>query len=1039
MGPQNLNNYYFNRLDAKLDYSSYYDFFLSSDERNLNQEVLYSQYAIGIFGNESYLVDDTAFPSDTLGVWMDLNKTGCTKQYSLLCNQYKEDNTLLSLSYWNGASPSDRSKYCYDCIACRTSAYTTNENFITSLCDIGLTGIDNGLVRRISGDTEYITITATTTNGPGGTDCTPSITAVTKTFMQPDFCCSAFTNSSTVISTFTASTDSGKLTNVTWASTVPSIIENLPDGTLNYDVDLPFYGTGQTSNFGEIGSMLGENTNFYKNYCEFSGNSAYTVSVHRLDNFSGVLWEGTARIETGSITACCQKKTINIWTELPNEYKHDPLHYDRRFKMHAVTGYSQQNINYNILSERDSSVGYYNDLYGGFYQGFYKLYGYPYQVLPERNECGWTVECLLKIRPSGSTNCAGTASSTNTLINMSMYPSGVNDHVILSLTDYLGIKKYYFINGNSAYGGTSTGSESYTSIYPLGFYDEKIIGGSTTPTTDSVVFAQCYGLSAVNAAVEIKTAVEGSNGHNGTIEVTLDGVGGITFTQAVSGPAGETTMEVVGAFGRGLQKAFWSGYDTSPIYAGEVQKATFTTITAPPVTGYDNTLNSLYPNNAGFYFYMGTRAENKYWTCYSGETGHQTCNEINYDCSGTPITLCTSATTTVVDKCGSRTILHETGMTYDNQTDVFGNSLGLRLTPDYRLGYRAVYFTGSCVNSGTCVTGFTYFSGITVQEEYTDVPICGLSGTTYINQSPWVQVTARFVRDYCWDDCDLYNRGGVNDLRKIQTPGLEAITDNQVYKEYLEFSNLWTEELKYRRGTLTFYVNGRPVLSIPDFEEIIPRHLNTLKQKQIGVPFNISWGGGSQGLIENQTINQTVVPPYVQDPNDLNLLIQENFAGTYDGGISQMKYYLRPLKADEIRHNYLVSKDRYSLIDCSCSDNVCRQGQVLYELESNSLDIILTFPLPLMSVMIDKLYLYINQSDWSGVKFKATNNDNVNSFTIKKYENANSIYTNPGLGQSTVENLPFSVGPNDVIEIIINKRFAEDEASKVTLIGNLYR
>ena len=47
MGPQNLNNYYFNKLDAKLDYTSYYDFFLVSDERDFNREVVYSKNIIG--------------------------------------------------------------------------------------------------------------------------------------------------------------------------------------------------------------------------------------------------------------------------------------------------------------------------------------------------------------------------------------------------------------------------------------------------------------------------------------------------------------------------------------------------------------------------------------------------------------------------------------------------------------------------------------------------------------------------------------------------------------------------------------------------------------------------------------------------------------------------------------------------------------------------------------------------------------------------------------------------------------------------------
>ena len=61
MGTQNLNNYNFNRIDAKLNYSSYYDFFLVSDEKDFNTEVVWSNNIIG-------LGDTTVLP-----VLIDLN------------------------------------------------------------------------------------------------------------------------------------------------------------------------------------------------------------------------------------------------------------------------------------------------------------------------------------------------------------------------------------------------------------------------------------------------------------------------------------------------------------------------------------------------------------------------------------------------------------------------------------------------------------------------------------------------------------------------------------------------------------------------------------------------------------------------------------------------------------------------------------------------------------------------------------------------------------------------------------------------------
>ena len=47
MGTQNLLNNYGNKLDAKLSYSGYYDFYLASDERDFQREVVYSDNIIG--------------------------------------------------------------------------------------------------------------------------------------------------------------------------------------------------------------------------------------------------------------------------------------------------------------------------------------------------------------------------------------------------------------------------------------------------------------------------------------------------------------------------------------------------------------------------------------------------------------------------------------------------------------------------------------------------------------------------------------------------------------------------------------------------------------------------------------------------------------------------------------------------------------------------------------------------------------------------------------------------------------------------------
>jgi hypothetical protein len=127
-----------------------------------------------------------------------------------------------------------------------------------------------------------------------------------------------------------------------------------------------------------------------------------------------------------------------------------------------------------------------------------------------------------------------------------------------------------------------------------------------------------------------------------------------------------------------------------------------------------------------------------------------------------------------------------------------------------------------------------------------------------------------------------------------------------------------------------------------NFEEIIPRLLNTPKEKQIGVGYNISIGGGTQGLHDNLTfsggcptdINDIV---YQQDPECLttydldhteysglttHVKLEEIFGGSMIGDISSFRMYTEPLNASQIKHNFKILKDKYNLLNPDCPN--CR-------------------------------------------------------------------------------------------------------------------
>jgi hypothetical protein len=93
---------------------------------------------------------------------------------------------------------------------------------------------------------------------------------------------------------------------------------------------------------------------------------------------------------------------------LSNSEKFDRLSFDRRLKLFQVTANTALDIVrfsgfpdvvlYEVVSKFSPFEGRYHELYGGFYQGFYRLFGYDYNIFPERMNKGWSVEMLLKPR-----------------------------------------------------------------------------------------------------------------------------------------------------------------------------------------------------------------------------------------------------------------------------------------------------------------------------------------------------------------------------------------------------------------------------------------------------------------------------------------------------------------------------------------------------------------------------------------------------------------------------------------------------------------
>lgn len=293
--------------------------------------------------------------------------------------------------------------------------------------------------------------------------------------------------------------------------------------------------------------------------------------------------------------------------------------------------------------------------------------------------------------------------------------------------------------------------------------------------------------------------------------LVLKAVDGENFCYNIfSGDTIDDPASLCGGFFQGFYKLDGHDYQVLPEFYEKGWTMEFHIMKQSACTECDtlSLLNEEYPNNEGIFFYWGTRAENKFCSinednlAYEVQSGVTFLESIIQDNShiipeGNPFLYFTCANMANYVQSGTTIELP------DCCDDLYYNALAFRITPDNRVGYR---YLGS---SGTCVDG-KFEDEFAVFEEY--------STFTGITNDTLHLITIKF-ENYKYLDCK-------------------------------------PKQLKY--GILSIYVDGYLKLRKYDFPNIIPYKFDDLSSKQLGVPFNISIGGGTQGLLEaNQYEPQT--------------------------------------------------------------------------------------------------------------------------------------------------------------------------------------
>ena len=215
-----------------------------------------------------------------------------------------------------------------------------------------------------------------------------------------------------------------------------------------------------------------------------------------------------------------------------------------------------------------------------------------------------------------------------------------------------------------------------------------------------------------------------------------------------------------------------------------------------------------------------------------------------------------------------------------NQRYFVDNNLSFSFTDDGRIKWEAYRYSGNCDPSSGYTENFYISSGQTPQLCTTNLHKC-------------FNVTIVFDRYKRYEDCDLENSGGKNDLLgwKIYDyvdTEVTAVTSTQhmVYETEIEsLSKKWASERERRLGILKIYLNGRPIYKLENWEEIIPT--------QRGSENNLiqSWGGGTDGYLSIHT-------------GETQFIIEE------------VSYLEQPLDFLHVRHNFLTRLNNYDFFIC---------------------------------------------------------------------------------------------------------------------------
>jgi len=248
----------------------------------------------------------------------------------------------------------------------------------------------------------------------------------------------------------------------------------------------------------------------------------------------------------------------------------------------------------------------------------------------------------------------------------------------------------------------------------------------------------------------------------------------------------------------------------------------------------------------------------------------------------------------------------------------------------------------------------------------------------------------------------------------------DEIINNYDASKYLCYSR--------RTGDLLFYLNGRIFWKIPNFNEFYFKHIINDKEKQLGIPFNISWGGGSFGLenswhydinkLELYSSGDTnyITQNFIVEGNPDPLNCQPDYIGEPLSGLSLVNDNITFTTTDEcdptITYPLTTMRIDYSGVTTGITANTffIKYNTPIQVLSNREYDITL-------NLFDSGFFTYSEDSKISIILYGTTNINIINeiAYTYPKYVD---VHTVSGLNTWQNLNTKFTIEDNTGIQTI---------------------